>query len=166
MAEVTYYYNAWDIGIEWNITPENMVDGNISTFAHEGVDGSAQLNDGNTCPIGVDLGEITKVEIRIYGYIDDAGTDSIDFRTFYDGKLGPTNITNLGITPGWSDYYDVTEHKSAPDIWTWPDIQTTTTWIRSNVGAGNAASVSKVEIRVTYTEATSSKCGLPLTIRT
>ncbi|GAI88706.1 unnamed protein product, partial [marine sediment metagenome] len=83
MAEVTYYFNARGDAV-WT-DPDNIVDGDIGTFASTAAKGTAQTLTGNTCP-ATDLGIITKVEFRLYAYGD--GDDRIDITPVFTGGNG------------------------------------------------------------------------------
>ncbi|KKK96612.1 hypothetical protein LCGC14_2661040, partial [marine sediment metagenome] len=133
--EVTYYFNSRSTG-NWT-DPDNMIDGDTGTDASTASNGTTERLDGNTCP-GTDLGTITKVEVRVYGYGD--GDDRIDlWQTLYEITM-PT-------TPGWSAYVDVTS-----TINTWDEVVTQFVDIEFNkVGKGGTMRCAKVEIRVTYT---------------
>ncbi|GAJ21166.1 unnamed protein product, partial [marine sediment metagenome] len=92
MPEVTYYFNAYTVGVWGN--PQNMVDGSLTTYGSTSTKNATQILTGNDCP-GTDLGMITKVEIRAYGYGD--GDDKI--------TLNGTALT-MPSSPGWSSYVD------------------------------------------------------------
>ncbi|GAJ11231.1 unnamed protein product, partial [marine sediment metagenome] len=95
MAEVTYYFNAYTVGV-WT-DPDNIVDGDIGTFGYTNVKKTAQTLTGNSCP-GTDLGPITKVELRLYGKGD--GDDRIDITPVFAGGNGDTHQTTPVVDPG------------------------------------------------------------------
>jgi len=153
MAEVTYYFNDYNIG--WIQSPENMVDGDIGIYAATNYSNDIEGMPSNTCP-GDELGTILKVELRAYGYGD--GNDKIVLQPLFGiGRLGDNYPTVPGTSPGWTAYVDITNDSQAPPSWTFAAIQNGGDWYLKGyakfVKAGklNAMYCSKVEIRVTYT---------------
>lgn len=143
MAEVTYHFNSRFTG-NWT-DPDYMIDGILTNFAYTAQSSTSEALDGNTCP-GTDLGTITKVEFRVYGYGD--GDDRIDVR--------PWTVTIyknvMPSSPGWGIYHDITNDIEAPDWSLWSQIQGLAFWATFNaVGKGNTMYCAKVEIRITYT---------------
>ena len=67
MAEVTYYFD--NVGSPVWDQHTKMVDNNLLTFGFTNDSHEIQTIITNTCP-GTDLGTITKVELRAYGYGD------------------------------------------------------------------------------------------------
>lgn len=133
--EVTYYYN-YLTSDNWTDSPY-MVDGLLTTFAYEARTGVYLFATETTCP-GTDLGTITKVELRAYGYGD--GNDMIRV----DGR-----DVVLPSSPGWIPYIDVTGDESP---WTWIKLETHPINIgHEKSGKSNIIYCAKVEIRVTYT---------------
>lgn len=149
MAEVTYYYNVYG-NVVWT-DPDNIIDNNLETFGSTANDGDRQRLIETTCD-GADLGTITKVEIRCYGYGD--GDDRIDLE-FWVGIDINTYPLTMPSAPGWSSYADVT-NDSYIDGWTWADVAALSALPYfgveyDKVGKGNTMYCAKVEIRVTYT---------------
>jgi len=138
MAEATYYFDSRSTG-NWS-DPDNMINGELGDYASTAADGTVETLDGNTCP-GDDLGAITKVELRVYGYGD--GDDRIDTKPFAGEEYQHT----MPSSPGWSSYADATA-----EGWTWASVRDTDMWVEfDKVGKGNTMHCAKVEIRVTYT---------------
>ena len=139
MAEVTYYYNTRATG-NW-ANPDYMIDGILTNYASTATDATFENLNGNTCP-GTDLGTITKVELRAYGYGD--GDDTIAFYL-----LGPTpdRVVTMPSSPNWSVYADITADKT----WTWANIGGGAFVKFLKAAKGNTMHCAKVEIRVTYT---------------
>jgi len=150
MSVITYYFNAYDVGVnEWANTPENMVDGDTGTEAWTNQNNDVQLLTGNTCA-GTDLGTITKVELRAFGYISNVSRVALVpvFAGINDGD-SHNAITNF--TPGaWSSYFDITEDTNAPISWAWSDVQNLDCNVIATYDSGNLHCY-KVEIQVTYT---------------
>ncbi len=144
MAEFTYYFDSYDIGgDEWETNPEQMVDNNLETFASTIARDGSQVCLTNTCP-GVDLGTITKVELRVYAYGD--GNDLITPFSIQEDSWG--NI-HPGTEPGWSSWLDITL-LDPPIPWTWATLQSFQVRIVwTNIGKANRMYCAKVEIRVT-----------------
>lgn len=143
MAEVNYYFDGSEPGEAW-VNAYRMNDNDLGTFAYIATDGAIQTENSNTCP-GTDLGTITKVELRCYGYGD--GDDRIDlmpFATEYQLVM-PSSV-------GWSTYADITPEKGS---WVWNDIVVLDCVVEyDKVGKANTMYCAKVEIRVTYTPPT------------
>ena len=144
MAEITYYFDQPQTGAEWTDAPY-MVDNNLTTFGYTSSNGAVHGFTENTCP-GTDLGTITKVELRAYGYGD--GNDRIDLRPF-----GNEYQVTMPSSPGWGAYVDITNDINAPDWSLWAHIvNQNCDIIYQKVGKGNIIYCAKGEIRVTYTE--------------
>ncbi len=140
MAEVTYYWNAYTDAV-WT-DPGNMIDGLLTNYGSTATDGAIQVLDGNTC-LGTDLGTITAVEGRAYGYGDADDQIIVYFRS--NGGLWGTLTFAPGINPVWSSYQAL-----API--TWVEIVALLAKVEFNKsGKGNTMHCAKVEIRVTYT---------------
>jgi hypothetical protein len=154
MADVTYYYDAKGTA-DWTTNPEYMFDNILTNYASTTLNGDtngSHATDGNTCP-GTDLGTITKVELRAYGYGD--GTDECDLTPFWPVVgSGDGHDVVMPSSPGWGAYVDITNDTNHPDWTSWTHIQDTGFVARmDDVGKGGTMYVSKVEIRVTYTTA-------------
>jgi hypothetical protein len=150
LSEVIYYFDSYDNNEPWATSPGYMVDGSTSNYASTTSNGDIELCDGNNCSTS-DLGVISKVELRSYGYY------STNLRLIYlrpvfggttDGLNYPQPITS---TPGWSDWVDITNDPYAPNTWSWSDVDD----LDCDVEAGSGFGIftlycSKVEIRVSY----------------
>jgi len=147
MAEVTYYFNAYVTPV-W-VNPDNLVDGDIGTFAASEAKKTEQVLTGNNCP-GTDLGTIVKVEIRVFAYGD--GNDRIDITPIFTGGDGDAHETTPVVSPGdWTAYVDITYDTNHPDWSLWSHIQDLDCLIDNvAVSKANVMYASKVEIRVTY----------------
>lgn len=165
MAEATYYFDSYDAGETWATSPGNMTDGDTGTFASASTNGDTQLLNGNSCP-GTDLGTITAVEYRVYGYNSDTTRVDIQCTPIFSGGNGPqTNVCDW-TSAAWSDYVDITSVSNAPNPWTWSavdalDMRVNMARILSQARYAYAA---KIEIRVTYTESGGAS-GQPLQLR-
>jgi hypothetical protein len=148
MAEATYYFTAHTTA--WDNDPDNMDDGDLETYAHDGGDTDIQLLTANTCD-GTDLGTITKVESRVYAYQAGQLNNSVVFTPKFGGTDNGDEA-NYGsfFTPAWSDYEDITEDTNAPGTWDWDDVKDLDYTIEAETNSGGSY-VAKVEIRVTYT---------------
>ncbi len=148
MAEVTYYFNSRSTG-NWT-DPDNMIDGLIANFASTSSNGTEETLDGNTCP-GDDLGTITKVEARIYGYGD--ADDRLYYQPIFDAGLGNARY-HVSATPTWTNWVQIQNDPNAPDPFTWADVLNLDYKVLfTKTGKANTMRCAKVEIRVTYTEA-------------
>lgn len=116
MSDVTYYWDERYASSGWDNYPDYMVDGILTNYAPTDSNGNSQLLFSTTC-LGTNLGTITKVELRVYGYGD--GNDQIELRF-----APPTDIIHeitMSSSADWSSYIDVT---SDPTVngWTWAKI--------------------------------------------
>ena len=156
-SEVTYYFNSYDTGEAWSTNPGYMVDGNIGNYAlASGMDfNCVELCDGNTCSKKVNLGNISKVELRAYGYYSGSQRDII-LRPIFGGTEDGDNYTFVTTTtPSWSSWFDITNDTSdLEDLeeWSWYDIKDLMCDVEAedDFGIWNLY-CSKVEMRVTYT---------------
>jgi len=156
VAEVTYYWDNYGEGgsSTWG-DPSYMIDGILTNYAYTANDGELAPLGETTSP-GSNLGTISKVELRAYGYGD--GDDRIDLSFNNEGSVGsPEYQLTVPASPGWSSYVDVTNDPSV-DGWTWAKIKDLTAETSyylfvefDKSGKGNTMHCAKVEIRVTYT---------------
>ncbi len=147
MAEQTYHFNAYVTPV-W-VNPDNLIDGDIGTFAASEAKKTEQVLTGNNCP-GTNLGVITKVELRVFAYGD--GDDRLDITPVFTGGNGDAHETVPVVSPGdWTGYVDITNDTNHPDWSAWSHVQDLDCII-DNVGVSkaNVMYASKVEIRVTY----------------
>lgn len=146
MTTTTYYFDSYDVGTAWGITPSYMVDGNIATFASTAYADRTQLNNANTD--SETLGTISKVELRTYGY-SDLGRD-IYLTPVFDGvSSGDIHTIDLGTSAAYSIYADITNDTNAPLSWAWTDIQNLDVNVITNELA-DTFYVGVVEILVTH----------------
>lgn len=161
----SFYFNNYSVGETWT-NPVNMSDGSTATYASTSTNSKVQLLNSNNNN-GTNLGDISKVEVRVHGYT--AGDDNVYLRPVFGGTLDGTNNTiNLPVSGSWSSYVDITADSNAPSIWTWTDIQNLDVDVQYVKSGGQAALnyVSKVEIQVTYSSGQnyyikSSRCTTP-----
>jgi hypothetical protein len=147
-ATATYYFNANDNNEKWT-HDERMVDGNTGTYASASADGKTQWLTGSTC-LGTELGTISKVEIRAYGYLEAAGA-SVSLRPVFNAGDGTDHTAITATTAGWGSYIDITTDNNASSPWTWSDVLNLDCDVEFNEEhGGNKGHVAKVEIRVTY----------------
>ena len=151
-SEVVYYFNSYDPGEAWPANPGNMADGSISTYASfNNILGpsSVELCTRNTCPRFCDLGTISKVELRAYGYYSGSQRDII-LRPVYGGTEDGDNYTFQPRTEsGWSSWFDTASDVETP--WSWDDIRSLDCDVEAEDDFGFwTLYCSKVELRVTY----------------
>jgi len=167
MAEITYYFNAYDVGgLEWDTLPAQMVDGNTRTAGYTNTDQQIQLLTGNTCA-GTDLGTISKVEIRICAS-KKTYTSSIDIIPVFVNGDGDSHNIELLTIKSWREYVDITTDTNNPGTWVWTDVQDLQCKIRAN-SDGGILYCFEVEIRVTYSTGPGPSKrtykGIPLGVR-
>jgi len=147
---VTYYFNAYDAEV-WETAPASMTDNILTNYASTANKNEVQLINANNCS-GTDLGLISKVELRAYGYT--GGDDYIKIRPVFAGVNDGSDYSwnPMPTSPAWSGYFDITTDPSAPASWTWSDVQNLDADIQSTrVGGPDTMYIAKVEIQVTYT---------------
>lgn len=146
--EVTYYFDEYSTS-QWT-DPSKIVDNDLETYASEATDGQYTRLAGTNGP-GTDLGTITKVEIRCYGYGD--GNDRIDIAWISD--MSTEYQLTMPLSPDWSSYANVTADPNV-DGWTWAKVASMVSLPylqKDNVAKGNTIYCAKAELRVTYTVA-------------
>jgi hypothetical protein len=160
-SEITYYFNSYSIGETWATNPSYMVDDSISTYASTTVNGDVELCNGNNCS-GLNLGNITKVELRVYGYYTGTQRDII-LRPVFSGTTDGLNYYySTESSPAWSRWFDITTDPYKPLAWSWTDIKNLDcdAEAKSNIGFFTLY-CSKVEIRVTYIPNSNPVVGNP-----
>lgn len=152
VSNVTYYFDSYDNRTDWATNPGCMVDGNISTYASTYINGDVERCDGNTCP-GDDLGNISRVELRVYGYYTSIQRDII-LQPLFDGTPGSEYTYQATSTANWSEWFDITDDNSAPSNWQWTDVDCLDCDVKAGSGEFEfTLYCSKVEIRVSYNPA-------------
>jgi YHS domain-containing protein len=147
----TYYFNSYDNTEDWETNPSNMVAGNPSNHSSTTADGDIELCDGNTCP-GNDLGDISKVELRVSGYYSGSMREII-LRPVFGGTTDGFDIPYLlsSGTSAWSPWFDITNDPNAPQTWSWTDINNLDCDVAVAPGMPEfTLYCSKIEVRVTY----------------
>jgi len=149
-SEVVYYYNTYKLE-GWQYYPDLMIDEDGGTFAFETNVNVVEFLFENTCS-GEDLGTISKVEIRAYGFYDwGAGDNDIILTPVFNSDDGDDHEFNCGVYPQWSVWFDITSDTNAPKSWSWEDVQA----LHCNVISDDDSEeftlyCDMVQIRVTY----------------
>ena len=155
-ATYTYYFNTYDDNVAWETNPSYMVDGSLDTYASTTIDGDVELCDNNTYSGDPPSLRITKVEIRVNAY--SSGTSAIGQKINLTPVFGGTTdgddytfIAPFGPPGTWSQWFDITYDPSAPDPWTWSDIDNLDIKVKADfvVSGTDYINCSKVELRVT-----------------
>ena len=139
MATATYYYDSYDSGGSTFANPGNAIDNNLTTYASAAGVGEILVFNSTSCD-GTNLGTITKVEARAYGYR--SGTPE----WYFECNSNFASLS-LGTSAGWTSYADITSYRS----WTWAVIAAGDEYL-TDYGVGGSFYIAKVELRVTYTE--------------
>jgi hypothetical protein len=149
-SEITYFFNSYNTGEAWATNPGYMVDGSTSTYASTTTNGDVELCNGNNCS-GSDLGDIVKVELRVYGYYTSTQRDII-LTPVFDGTTHGSHYTYITTTtPSWSRWFDITDDPWTPQTWSWTDVDNLDCDVEAKSGLGFfTLYCSKVEMRVTY----------------
>ena len=152
--QVSYYFNNYSTSEAWATSPGYMVDGSTSNYASTTSNDDIELCDGNNCS-GADLGTISKVELRVCSYY--TLCFSVTFlRPVFGGTSDGINIDYQ--TPPypdiWSPWFDITNDPSAPQSWSWSDVENLDCKVVEGGGIpGFTLYCSGLEVRVTYTPA-------------
>ena len=135
--------------LPWETTPANMVNGIKTDYAETNNDGETEELTENDCP-GDDLGEISKVELRVYAYGD--ANDRIDITPYFDGvSAGDEHQLTPGTLTGWKAWQDITNDPNAPDWSFWSYVQDLDVHIEYDSVAGKGVMhCGLVQIQVTY----------------
>ena len=152
-SESTFYFDQYmAMGEEWATLPGNMVDGSTSNYSSTTLNSDIELCLNNTCT-GTDLGTISKVEIRCYGYYSGMNPRDIILRPVFSGiSDGDNHIFAPSTTGGWSSWFDITSDTNSPATWDWNRVRDLDCDVEAGTGMGMFTLLcSKVEIRVTYT---------------
>jgi len=126
---VTYYFNAHSASA-WNNAPQ-FNDNNLGSNAWiMGNGGNLHEFSTNTCP-GNDLGDITKVELRVGGatWNDGGGEENDDMMlrpVFSGASNGDNHQIDMPVYDpepmDWSAWTEITNDTNAPSPWTWSDV--------------------------------------------
>jgi len=149
-SEITYYFNSYSIGETWATNPGYMVDGSTSTYASTTSNGDVELCNGNSCS-GLYLGEIIKVELRVFGYYTGNQRDIILTPVFGGTTHGGHYAYGTTTTPSWSQWFDITADPFFTPPWNWTKVHNLDCDVEAKSGFSFfTLYCSKVEIRVTY----------------
>ena len=160
-ATRTFYFNAYNAGDEtWDSGEANVVDGSTATAGNENENGGYLPLTSSTC-LGVELGVISIVELRVYF---ENNYDVNSSRTIVPRLIPYFNGTDVGDNhnpapgdydgagfPAWSAYFDITTDTNAPAIWTWTDVANLDCRLEAYRPNSGRVDVYQVEMRVTYT---------------
>jgi len=151
MAYATFRWTNYTGGLSYD--PSYLVDGILTNYASEDSPAGDAICTTNQCD-GTDLGTISAVEIRAYGYA--VGDDDFNLQPQFNQGLavGDNHFWAPTGAPAWGSYFNITLDSNAPSPWTWTDIQNLYLHLDyDKVGPkSNLIYVAQVEVRVTYTE--------------
>ena len=156
MAEWTTYFSNVSVEDGWTDTA-NAVDNNTGTLANATGIATRQLVL-DTPAIASASGVISKVEIRMFGDVDDSVPTSLHFFPTFDGGDGDVEVITARNNLVWSDWFDITEDTNAPVGWTWTNVEDLIVNVKYIYGSGAVpnARCGSTEVRVTYTSDTVS----------
>lgn len=154
----TYYFDDYDSGgLEWSTNPSNMTNNSVATFASTSTDSQVQRLTSNSATSS-DNGEISTVELRVYGYQTNGSDGQVRLRPRFGGSTNGSYYDyvlpeNSG-SADWSSYFDITADGSAPSTWSWSDVDNLDVDVTFDKGAdgNNTAFVSLVQVRVTHAD--------------
>ena len=150
------YFDGHSATSTW-VNPDFAFNGQTGNFARTNVypGTSTMTGTSNTCP-GTNLGDITKVEIRVHGYNSGTNFGSLVLTPIIQGTTStPTTVTGLATFPpgpiDYSDFIDITNYSGAPSNWIWSTVQNLDVIIEGTVNdATSDIQISRIEISVTY----------------
>jgi len=146
-CKATYFFNGEDLYNIWATNPSYMTDGSTQYYASTTVNMDIETLNSNTC-IGADLGTISKVEIRAFGKYSGSGIPPI--HDIFLKTLSGIHVFSPSTTGAWSSWYDITNNPSAPNTWTWTDVDNLNVDVQASIGGLFTMYCSKIEIQVTY----------------
>ncbi len=148
-----YYFNDYDPNIAWERDPDKMVDGYPERYASTTIDEDVQLCDENSYSGPPPSLNITKVEIRARAKASGPNLKGykINLTPVFGGTTDGLNYT-IDIIAGpygqWSQWFDITNDPSAPDIWTWSDIDNLDMKVAADISYTGTIYCSIVQIQV------------------
>jgi len=152
---VNYYFDGHSAASTW-LNTDSAFDQSIASFARTNVypGTSTMTGNSNDC-IGTNLGDITKVEIRVHGKT--SGGVNVGPLTItpliQDTTSTPTTVTGLGIVATYSDFIDITSYSGAPSNWIWSTVQNLDVIIEGTIDDSTSdIYISYIEVKVTYDE--------------
>jgi hypothetical protein len=150
----TYYFDALGSG-GWTNNPSYMYDGNNATYASNNVGQSVVENlYGTTCN-GVDIGAVSKVEIRVRGYYSGVAGTTTSRNIYFTINGGIANAYVLTTSAAWSPYKDITSDMLLYDGTYWGGIDKSTVEIAVINPTSKTMYCSRVELQVTFVLTTS-----------
>lgn len=163
VLSVSYRFTDYDVSEAWATNPANMTNGIVTEVAETDVNTDTQLCDENNCP-GTDYGTITKVELRAYGDKGHA-SNNLQLRPVFTGGDGDIHNTSVPVSEnGWSNWIDITNDTNHPD-WTWADVVNLDCDVIADQSGGSGTfHCGQVEIKITYTSASSFSSSLSVSI--
>ncbi len=148
-----YYFDGHS-GVSTWVNPDSAFNGATGDYARTGVTPgtSTMTGNSNVCP-GTNLGDITKVEIRVNGF-NSGGVNvgPLVITPIIQGTTStPTTVTGLGVAPTYSPYIDITNYSGAPSNWIWSTVQNLDLIIEGTIyDATSDIYISYIDVRVTY----------------
>lgn len=156
MGSAEFYFNSdnGSLGL-WNITPDNLKDGNSTTTAGTITDNDEHNLDGNTYAANVDYTTITNVYLRVHGAVNVAApfTAALLIKPILGGSTGGSYDITSDLDSGyaWTTWRDITNDAVAPTTWSWTDIGNLDCVLHADVGGGfDTFEASVVQIKVEY----------------
>lgn len=160
-SEKVFYFNSYSTGETWATNPGYMVDGSTSTYASTNIGGDVELCNGNNCS-GSDLGDIVKVELRVFGYYASNRHDIVLTPVFGGTTYGGHYTYMTTTTPSWSQWFDITTDPFFTPPWSWTKVDNLDCDVEAKSGLGFfTLYCSKVEIRATYIPESNSVISNP-----
>ena len=151
----TYYFDGHSAVSTW-LNPDDAFNGTPGspysrTNVYPGT--SSMTGNSNTCG-STDLGDITKVELRVYGFTSGPNVGSLVITPIIQGTTSiPTTVTSLGTvgSPSYSASIDITNYSGAPSNWIWSTVQNLDVIIEGTVNDSTSdIHIALIEIKVTY----------------
>jgi len=151
----TFYFTGTTPATQFMQSAPMMLYNNLQTYAYTTRSSDIQTISGNSCP-PLDLGYISKVEIRAYATGKTTFTPTLTLQPIYNGVLGGTSFSATLSTTGadppdklsWTSWNNITSVSDMPDLWTFGSFYLLGCKV-TKTGTGGAY-VALVQGRITY----------------
>ena len=158
---ISFYFNDYDRNKTfWAATPEQMVDGLLTTSAGSSTEGQTQLLNSNTCS-GLDLGQIKKVELRTFSAAAAPNGRQAIYPVLGAGR-GSRYVYDPPAVLSWAEFINITQDVRAPNNWKWYDIANLDCLIELYILQFGGQNTGYIQIRVTYEDSSSAIINVPI----
>ena len=159
-----YYFDDYEWET-WDTSPENVVDGDNTTYGQDNDEGYQMLLNSTNYTGGMS-DTISSVEFRLYWWSNNWDGTWPQMKPSYDGTNGSVfEDDDQGGGAAWTEWYDITEDTNAPATWTWSDIETLNLYLGMTRPSWGLIRPYIIELRVNYSagvdycNGTANACG-------